>query len=116
VLAGLTGGVEGQIFNIVDDDLPKSSEFLAAYRKQVRPMRSISLPKVISYLLCTFWGFSARVSGGRLPLTYNLYRWSDDWKGNQYSNRKIREQLGWKQRVSLEEGMMQYFEYCRRAD
>lgn len=114
VLAGLTGGAQGQIFNIVDDDLPTSHEFLAAYRKQVRAMRTISLPKFISYLLCAFWGGAARMSGGRLPLTYNLHRWSDDWKGNRYSNGKIKEKLGWEQRVSLEEGLRQYFEYCRK--
>lgn len=115
VLAGLTGGVEGQVFNIVDDDQPRSSEFLAAYKKHVRPSRTVSMPKVVSYLLCAFWGSSAKMSGGRLPLTYNLYRWSDDWKGNVYPNRKLKEQLGWEQRVSLEEGMMRYFEYCRKA-
>lgn len=115
VLAGLSGGVEGQVFNIVDDDQPKSIEFLGAYKKHVRPLRTVVMPKLFSYLLCAFWGWSAKISGGRLPLTYNLYRWSDDWKGNRYSNRKIREQLGWKQRVSLKEGMMLYFEYCRKA-
>jgi nucleoside-diphosphate-sugar epimerase len=115
VLAGMTGEVEGQVFNIVDDDQPRSSEFLAAYKKHVRPLRTIAVPKMVSYMLCAFWGFSARLSGGRLPLTYNLYRWSDDWKGNRYPNRKIKELLGWEQRVSLEEGLARYFEYCRKT-
>jgi nucleoside-diphosphate-sugar epimerase len=112
VLAGITGGVEGQVFNVVDDDQPSSSQFLAAYKKNVRPLRTIPVPRMVSYMLCALWGFSARISGGRLPLTYNLYRWSDDWKGNRYSNRKLRELLGWEQRVSLEVGMAKYFEYC----
>ena len=115
VLAGLTGGVEGEIFNIVDDEQPKSSEFLAAYKEHVRPLRTVAVPKTVSYMLCALWGAASKVSGGRLPLTYNLYRWSDDWKGNLYSNRKIKELLGWNQRVSLQEGMAQYFEYCRKS-
>ena len=36
VLAGIVKGVEGEIFNIVDDDLPTSRQFLRSYKKTVK--------------------------------------------------------------------------------
>ncbi len=36
VLAGLRKGIEGQVFNIFDDDLPTSREFLKRYKREVR--------------------------------------------------------------------------------
>jgi nucleoside-diphosphate-sugar epimerase len=113
VLAGLVEGVDGQAFNVVDDDAPKSSAFLELYKENVKPLRSINVPKALSYLLCALWGFASRMSGGRLPLTFNLYRWSDDWKGLRYSNEKIKRELGWEQRVSFEEGSRRCFEFWR---
>ena len=44
VLAGLRKGIEGEVINIVDDDLPKSREFLRLYKKQVRRFFSIPVP------------------------------------------------------------------------
>ena len=35
-LAGLRRGVEGEVFNVVDDDLPTSREFLRMYKNEVR--------------------------------------------------------------------------------
>jgi nucleoside-diphosphate-sugar epimerase len=114
VLAGLVEGIEGQVFNILDDDAPQSSTFLKMYQKNVKPVRSLPVPKAASYLLCAFWGLASRMSGGRVPLTFNLYRWSDDWKGLRYSNEKLKKELGWKQRVSFEEGSMRFFESLRQ--
>jgi len=115
VLSGLREGIEGRVFNIVDDDPPRSNEFLSLYMNNVTRMKSVNIPKFASYLLCAFWGFTSRITGGRLSPTFNLYRWSDDWKGHLYSNEKIKMELGWKQRVSFEEGMRRYFESCRNA-
>ncbi len=44
VLAGLTPGVDGQVFNVVDDDLPSSRQFLRLYKRNVRRFRSLYLP------------------------------------------------------------------------
>src|SRR5208283_912449 len=37
VLAGLRPGVEGEDFNVVDDELMTSAEFLRAYKQKVKP-------------------------------------------------------------------------------
>ncbi len=36
VLAGLVSGVEGEIFNVLDDDTPSSRQFLKMYKQNVR--------------------------------------------------------------------------------
>ncbi len=39
VLAGLVPGVDGEVFNIVDDDLPSSRSFLQSYKREVRSFK-----------------------------------------------------------------------------
>ena len=39
VLAGLVKGLDGEVFNVVDDDLPSSRRFLRLYKEQVKPLR-----------------------------------------------------------------------------
>jgi len=114
VLAGLKKGVDNRVYNIVDDDLPTSSEFVRQYNKNVRPMETWNVPRIGSYLICLFCSLASRLSGGRFCSTFNLYRWSDNWKGHRYSSGKIKEELGWKQRVPFNEGVERYFEYCRK--
>jgi len=40
-LAGLRRGVDGDVFNIVDDDLPTSRQFLRLYKKHVKHFASL---------------------------------------------------------------------------
>ena len=55
VLAGLQPGVDGEVFNVVDDDLPTSRRFLRLYKRRVRSFRSVYLPHPLSYVLCRLW-------------------------------------------------------------
>ena len=50
VLAGLRPDVDGEVFNIVDDDLPQSRTFLRLYKKNVRRFLSIPVPFSVMYL------------------------------------------------------------------
>jgi len=54
-LAGLVKGVDGEIFNVVDDDLPSSRQFLRQYKKNVRRFKSVYVPHVVSHVLCHLW-------------------------------------------------------------
>src|SRR5438132_2008573 len=47
VLAGLVPGVDGEVFNVVDDDLLTSREFFKAYRSKTNRF-SISLPYLLT--------------------------------------------------------------------
>jgi nucleoside-diphosphate-sugar epimerase len=104
VLAGLTRGIDGEVFNIVDDELLTSREFLRAYRNKTRRF-SISLPYPLTYSLCVAWEKYAKWSKNQLPPAFNRRRCAAEWKGNRYSNQKLKERLCWKPRVTMAQAM-----------
>lgn len=115
VLAGTTEGIEGEAFNVVDDDLPSSRRFLRMYRKQGRQFHSLWLPYSLTWLLSWSWERYSRWSRGQLPPVFNRNRCATYWKGNRYTNRKIKDRLGWRQEVPFPEAARRYFEYVRTA-
>jgi len=115
VLAGLVRGVDGEIFNVVDDDLPSSRQFLRWYKRNVRGIRSIYVPHVASYVLCYLWEKYSRWSEGQVPPAFNRRRWHAYWKRTRYSNEKLKTRLGWSPRVSTAEGLQRFFESCRQG-
>ncbi len=113
VLAGLTRGIDREVFNIVDDDLPSSRQFLRLYKRQVRRFRSIYLPHVVSYALCSLWERYSRWSEEQLPPVYNRRMWRAFWKRTRYTNAKAKAMLGWSPQVSTTDGLRRYFHSCR---
>jgi nucleoside-diphosphate-sugar epimerase len=109
VLAGLVKGVDGEVFNIVDDDLPTSREFLSLYKREVKHFRSIPFPRPVSYLFCYCWEKYAAWSRGQLPPAFNRLAWHAYWKGSLPVNEKIKTRLGWRQRVPTAEGLKAMF-------
>jgi nucleoside-diphosphate-sugar epimerase len=105
VLAGLKPGVDGEVFNVVDDDLLTSAQFLRAYRKKVRSFFSIRVPYPITHALSRLWEKYSKWSQGQLPPVFNRRRCAAEWKGNRYSNQKLHEKLGWKPRVNMADAM-----------
>ncbi len=105
VLAGITPGVDGEIFNVVDDELLTGRQFLKAYRKRLRPFFSVRIPYFVGYGISFLWEKYATWSKGQLPPAFNRRRCAAEWKGNRYSNRKLCERLGWKPRVPMEQAM-----------
>lgn len=114
MLAGVIKGIDGEVFNVVDDDLPRSRTFLRMYKKNVGKFRSIYLPRSVSYFLCYAWEWYSAWSQGQLPPVYNRRSWSKYWKGNTYSNEKLKEYLGWKPRVGFADASARYFAYQKR--
>ena len=112
VLAGLVRGVEGEIFNVVDDDLPSSRQYLRLYKKNVKGFKSIYVPHAVSYAFCYLWEKYSRWSGGQLPLAFNRKRWHAYWKKTHYSNEKLKSRLGWEPKVPTAEGLRRFFQSC----
>ncbi|HEU5397532.1 MAG TPA: NAD-dependent epimerase/dehydratase family protein [Verrucomicrobiae bacterium] len=104
VLAGLKPGIDGEIFNVVDDEPLTSRELLAA-RKNAGKLFSIRLPYPLAYGACVLWEKFSRSSHGQLPPVFNRRRCAAEWKGNRYSNAKIRERLGWKPKVKMNDAV-----------
>jgi nucleoside-diphosphate-sugar epimerase len=115
VLAGLQSGVDGEVFNIVDDDLPTSRQFLRLYKQNVRRFRSIYVPHIASHALCYLWERYSDWSEGQLPPAFNRRRWHAYWKKTRYTNMKLKDRVGWTPRVTMAEGFQRYFQSCRES-
>ena len=112
VLAGVVKGIDGEVFNVVDDDLPSSRQFLRQYKRKVRRFKSVYVPHVMSHAFCCLWEKYSRWSKGQLPPAFTESRWYNEWKKTNYSNDKLKRQLGWSPRVPMEEGLRRYFQSC----
>jgi nucleoside-diphosphate-sugar epimerase len=115
VLAGLKPGVEGEIFNVVDDELLTSRQFLKAYKKRVKPFFLVRLPYFLAYGMCLLWEKYSTWSKGQLPPAFNRRRCAAEWKGNRFSNEKVRQRLGWRPRVSMEKAMAAFLSQFTRG-
>lgn len=115
ILAGLVKGIDGEVFNIVDDQLPKSNEFLKAYKKYVKKFKSISIPYSLNYILCFLWEWYAKRSKGQLPPVFNRRMCAFAWKGHNYSNQKLKDLLGWQCKVPMQKALQLYFEYQKNG-
>jgi nucleoside-diphosphate-sugar epimerase len=113
VLAGIVDGIDGEVFNVIDDDLPTSRQFLRAYKREVKRFRSLYLPPSMSYLACWSWEKYSTWSEGQLPPVYGRSAWYSNWKKTSYSNDKLKQRLGWTQPIPTSEGLRRYFAACR---
>lgn len=114
VLGGLTPGVDREVFNVVDDDLPSSRRFLTLYKKHVRGFGSIYVPRALSYLCCYLWEKYSDWSQGQLPPVFSRRLWHAYWKKTRYNNDKLKNRLGWRPRTSTSEALIRYFESARQ--
>src|SRR5438876_670745 len=104
VLAGLKPGVDGEVFNVVDDELLTRRQFLREYKKKEKGF-SVRIPYSVAYILSLLWEKYSESSKGQLPPVFNRRRCAAEWKGNRYSNQKLHERLGWKPTVPMERAM-----------
>jgi nucleoside-diphosphate-sugar epimerase len=114
-LTGLRTGTEREVFNVVDDDLPSSNEFMRLYKRHVGRFPSIYVPHALSYVLCSLWEKYSQWSEGQLPPAFNRRRWHANWKRTKYSNAKLKSAVGWTPAVPTSEALGRYFESCRIA-
>jgi nucleoside-diphosphate-sugar epimerase len=113
-LVGLTKGNDGEIFNVVDDDLPSSRKFLRLYKRNVKSFTSLYFPHALSYALCYLWEKYSIWSAEQLPPAFNRRKWHAYWKKTSYSNEKLKR-VGWTPKVRTEEGLRRFFESCRNG-
>ena len=113
VLSGLNRNGNNQIFNIVDDKLPTSEHFLKQYKQNVGYFHSIYIPFFIFYIFSFLWEKYSIWSEGQFPPVFNRKRTSAFWKGNIYSNKKLKHMIGWKPRVPMSTALSKYFYYLK---
>jgi len=115
-LAGLVKGIDGEAFNVVDDDLPTSRQFLRLYKNSVRHFRSVYVPHMVSYSLCYLWEKYSQWSAGQLPPAFNRGRWYAQWRKTRYSNEKLKTMLNWKPRAATVDGLRLYLQSCAQGE
>lgn len=115
VLAGLTPGIDGEVFNIVDDDLLTARQFLKTC-KVARRFRSVRVPYWVAYSACYAWEKYSKWSKGQLPPVFNRRRCAAEWKAQRYSNEKLKTRLGWKPRVPMEQAMERFLAQIGREE
>jgi nucleoside-diphosphate-sugar epimerase len=116
VLAGVKKGVDGKAFNIVDDNLPTSGEYLNQYKKNVGHVKSIYIPYWLFHAFSNVWQKYSKWSNEQLPPAFNTRKCAALWKGNRYPNTYLKNEVGWEPRVSLEEGMKKHFAHLRKVE
>ncbi len=113
VLSGLAPGIEGEVFNIVDDDPPTSRRFLSLYKQNVRRFKSVYVPYPLFLSVLCHVGKVLAMVQGQLPPAFNRRRCAAVWKRSDYSNRKLKELVGWSPRVPFQEATQKYFQYLK---
>ena len=104
VLAGVAPGIDKEVFNVVDDDLPTAREFLTAYKARRKAFRFVRVPYFVAYGLSWTWETYSRWSRGQLPPVFNRRRCSAEWKPVQFSGEKLRR-LGWQPGIKMDVAM-----------
>jgi len=115
VLAGLKPGVDGEVFNVVDDELPTSRKVLRLYKRNVKSFRSLYVPHAISYLFCRLWEQYSIWSHEQLPRAFSRRRWHAEVKRTRYTNEKLKVRLGWTPKVSIDEGLDRFFKSSKES-
>jgi hypothetical protein len=71
----------------------------------MKSFRSIRIPYFAGYGLCSLWEQYSHWSKGQFPPAFNRRRCSAEWKSQRYSNKKLKERVGWRPRVPMNEAM-----------
>lgn len=104
-LAGLASGIEGQVFNIVDDDLPTGCQVIRDYRKVGLKLRVVGIPQFAINWLARFNERYSERTEQQIPAVLTRYRVQAMWKPLSYSNGRAKQQLGWHPATSFDEAM-----------
>jgi nucleoside-diphosphate-sugar epimerase len=104
VLAALKPGVDGEIFNVVDDERLPANDFLARC-KAAKNFFSVAAPYPLIKIGCALWEDFFNKRQGQLPPVFNRRRCAAEWGGNTYTNEKLHRLLGWSQKISTADAM-----------
>ncbi len=114
VIAGQAATAAGEVYNVLDDDLPTCDAYLVDYKRHVESLRSIPVPYPVLVTLSRGLERYHRWSKGQLPAVFTPYKVATTWGGNRFDNGKIKK-LGWRQLVSTQEGMRRTFDWFGRC-
>jgi nucleoside-diphosphate-sugar epimerase len=103
---------DGDIYNVHDDDLVTAKDYLSRYQKNVKRVPNVRVPFIATMALSHAVEWYHRHSKGQLPPIFTPYKTRAMWKGNGFSNAKLRS-IGFRPIVSTDEGLARNFEYLK---
>ncbi|REJ92392.1 MAG: NAD-dependent epimerase/dehydratase family protein [Planctomycetota bacterium] len=102
-LAGMEPGLEGEVFNVIDDDPPTAARLLKMLRRAGRRPRTVRVPGALIGGFSGLYEWYHRYSRGQLPGVITRYRSASMWKKLRFTNEKARRQLRWRPEVAFDE-------------
>lgn len=102
----------GDVFNVVDDDLPSCSDYLRQYRRNVKPLRVIRLPYPLFLWASKRLAAYHKRSKGQLPAVFTPYVVRSMYRPLRYSNAALKR-LGWSPAVSTQAGLQATWAWLR---
>ncbi|GAB4108193.1 MAG: NAD-dependent epimerase/dehydratase family protein [Phycisphaeraceae bacterium] len=109
----------GEIYNIVDDDLPTHRQYVRALNKHRKPkMKTVPLPWLVMRMLAsTAMGVNTLFlkRQAKIPSILRPAALHARCKPNQYTNRKIKEATGWSPTYPLEQALSRSFDGVEHA-
>ncbi len=114
-VAGNHPDAAGRVFNVCDDGLPSCRQYLREYRRSVKKLRVVPVPYPVMQVISRMVESYHIRSNGQLPAVFTPYKTASLWKGNRFSNARLKG-LGWKPVVSTSEGMREAFAYWRSLE
>jgi len=107
-MAGLIEGIDGEIFNILDDNCPTSRELLRRYKADCGHFASLYVPFSLFYVFSYLWEKYSRWSEEQLPPIFNRRRCELYWGRRLYSNEKAKRRLGWHPKIPMNVSLERY--------
>ena len=114
VAAAESPAAVGEVYNVVDDDLPTARQYLERYRREVEPQRVLSLPLFATRLMSRAVAWYHQHSRGQLPAIFTPYKTDSMWRSFRYDNRKLKS-IGWRPAVETGEGLRRTFASLRAS-
>jgi nucleoside-diphosphate-sugar epimerase len=105
VRAAFQPAIEGEVFNIVDDELPTGRELVKHARARGHGVRTLRRPASLVPAAAGAYEWLGKRTSGLLPKVLTTYRARAQWTPVKYSNLKARTRLGWTPTVPLREGL-----------
>ena len=115
VQAGTAPDAEGEVFCIVDDDLPTSRQLLRRYRREIARIPFVPVPSFALQQLAVLNAWYSRRTGNHLPPVFTPYKVSNMWRGLRFSNEKAKRVLKWTPRVPMADALRITFEAERHV-
>ena len=105
ILAGTTPDIEGEVFCVVDDDIPTSRKILKRYRREVAPLRTIRIPYIFLKLLARFNVWYTNRTNGFLPAIFTPYKVASTWKSQRFTSQKAKKLLKWNPKIPMSDAL-----------